>query len=180
MFPYSPPQSTALWSHNIKRNIAPSANLFSEPESLLLGAEGMTWLRASDDMHYLGDTNSPSQSGEFVGLTSLPLSGPGPRRFYSTRQLPSEKVLGPRELSYELRGGLSVRSLSFDSDIHNPYSTQAYNAQPLYSLVITPDANGPSRLKRKKASQLFKKLAGLGMRRKEDPVEYRSSMVAAV
>lgn len=187
MFPYSPPQSTNLWSDNIQRDMAPSANLISEPESLL-GVEGMTWLRASDDIHCLNDTNSPSQSGEYVGLTSLPLSGPGPRRFYSTRQLPSEKPLGPRELSYELRGsrgssahgGLSVRSLSFDNNLHNLHSTQAYNAQPLYSLVITPDANGPSRPRRKKASQLFKKLAGLGMRRKEDPIECRSSIVAPV
>ncbi|KAJ5304049.1 Thioredoxin [Penicillium atrosanguineum] len=177
MFPYSPPQSTALWSHNIRKDIAPSANLFSEPESLL-GAEGMAWLRANDDMHRLGDRNSPCQSDEHAGLTPFLLSGPGPRRFYSTRQLPSAKALGPRESSCELHSGLSVRSLPFDSDLHNPHSTQAYKAQT-YSLVITPDANGPARHKRKKASQLFKKLAGIGMRRKEEPVEFRRPMVAA-
>lgn len=184
MFPYSPPQSTALWFHDIKQNIAPSANLFAEPEGL--GAEGMAWLRASDDMHRLCDTASPSQSDEQFGLTPLPFSGPGPCRFYSTRRLASEKTLGPRELSYEVRGSYSAHSLSFDderdfhfsSDLHHTHSTQAYEGQNFYSLVITPDANEPPR-KRKKASQLFKRLAGLGMRRKEhDPVNARRPLVA--
>ncbi|KAJ6107361.1 hypothetical protein N7523_008684 [Penicillium sp. IBT 18751x] len=175
MFPYSPPQPTAPWSHNIKRDLAPSADLVSEPESLL-GAEGKAWLHASDDMHRLGDNTSTPHGDEHSGFNS----GPGPRRFYSTRQLSSEKALGPHESSYELHGSLSVRSLSFDRDLHNPHSTHTYNTQPLYSLVITPGANEPPRHKRKKASELFKKLAGLGMRRKEDPIDYRSPMVAAV
>ncbi|KAJ5665056.1 uncharacterized protein N7477_007504 [Penicillium maclennaniae] len=179
MFPYSPPQSSAPWSHNIKRDLAPSADLFPEPESLL-GAEGMAWLHASDDMHRLGDKISSSHGDEHVGLTSLLHSGPGPRRFYSTRQLPSEKAFGPHESSYELHGNLSVRSLSFDRDLHNPHSTQTYNTQPLYSFVLAPGANEPPRHKRKRASELFKKLAGLGMRRKDDPVDCRSPMVAAV
>jgi hypothetical protein len=184
MFPYSPPQSTALWLQDIKKNIAPSSNLFVEPEAL--GVEGMAWLRASDTTHH-HDTASPSQSGEQFGLKPLPLSGPGSCRFYSTRQLPSEKTLGPRELSYEIRGSHSAHSLSFDderdfpfsSDLHHTHSTQAYDGQNFYSLVIT-DANEPPR-KRKKASQLFKRLAGLGMRRKEhDPVDTRRPLVSVV
>lgn len=182
MFPYSPPQPNALWSHEIAKDIPLSDKVFSEPESFL-GVEGMTWLRASDDIQRLYDTSSPSQSAELVGFSPVPLTGPGPRRFYSARQLPSEKTFGPRELSYELRGsrgsslhgGLSVRSLSFDeerdfsfdNDSRDIHSTQAYNAQHFYSLVVTPDANAQPRHKRKRASQLFKRLAGLGIRRKD-------------
>jgi hypothetical protein len=194
MFPYSPPQSNALWSHETTTDVATSNKLLSESGSFL-GAEGMTWLRASDDVHHLCATTSPSQNDEHVGFTAVPLSGPAPQRFYSTRQLPSEKTIGPRELSYELRGDgdsgrLSVRSLSFDeerdvpleNDLHDIYSTQAYNAQNFYSLVITADANAQPRHKRKRASQLFKRLAGLGMRRKEHDFEKRLDrpMVAAV
>ncbi|KAJ5191739.1 uncharacterized protein N7498_010724 [Penicillium cinerascens] len=182
MFPYSPPQPNALWSHEIAKDIPLSDELFSEPESSL-GVEGMTWLRASDDIKRLYDASSPSQSAEHVGFTPAPLSGPGPRRFYSTRQLPSKKRFGPRELSYKVRGsrgsslhgGLSVRSLSFDeerdfsfdNDSRDVHSAQAYNAQNFYSLVVTPDANAQPRHKRKRASQLFKRLAGLGKRRKD-------------
>ncbi|OQD74440.1 hypothetical protein PENDEC_c011G00868 [Penicillium decumbens] len=178
MFPYSPPQSNALWSHAITTDIPPFGNLFIETESFL-GAEGMTWLRANDDMQRFGDTTSPSQVDEQV----VPPPATAPLRFYSTRELSSEKTLGP-----SLHGGLSVRSLSFDDErdfpldnnLHDIYSTQAYNAQTFYSLVVSPDANAQPRHKRKRASELFKRLAGLGMRRKgHDNIESRRHMVAA-
>lgn len=182
LFPYSPPQADAQWVHGEDEdNTTPPDNLLER--NAFLGAEGITWLRASLDIHRLGKheyTTYPTESKDQVDVSSVPVSGPQPRRFYSTRRLPSEKIFQPHEWADDVassRAPSSVRSLSFDEEkrdmsihdwahrnLHDHYSSKGLdNPEAIYSVVM-PGAQ--PRHRRKRASQLFKKLVGI--RRKED------------
>lgn len=205
LFPYSPPQADALWTHDHNNDFGSPAHVCPEQDSIL-GAEGMTWLRASFDVHGLCEPESPTSPShqEHFDLTTVPVPALNlaPRRFYSTRQLPSEKTCRSRERARELRssressidGGLSVRSLSFDEekrdgsfpvwaerDLHDSYESDPIHSRAFYSVVISADNIPPGqRQRRNRASQLLRKLTGLGMRRREGEMGERRRIDRAV
>ena len=187
LFPYSPPQLETQWTY-----ISDPPDHLLPGQDAFLGAEGMTWLRASLDIDRLEETNT-SQNKPNPDPTPAPLPGPAPRRFYSTREAPSKKPLGSRDWSicdpntnpkHGFYNNRSLRSLSI-TDEKEPQkfplreldgsdsSDDSDNQQTIYSVVIPSEDQEQPRHRRKRASQLFKRLAGLGIRRREDTVESR-------
>ncbi|KAJ5752090.1 hypothetical protein N7520_009007 [Penicillium odoratum] len=176
-FPYSPPQFETHWERDTTQIVESSD--FPESDAFL-GAEGINWLRASLDLHNWNTTAQPTRNF----LTSAPNtavdSGPAPRRFYSTRQKPAAKAKWDGLDAHESREsgiyrGLSMNNLSIDpekhaSDFSYPVWTESGHSPDAVGNTLTfydimPDA--PARHRRKRASELLKKLTGLGTRRKE-------------
>ncbi|KAJ5182677.1 hypothetical protein N7492_000293 [Penicillium capsulatum] len=195
LFAYSPPQLGTEWTQISD----PPDHLLSN-EDAFLGAEGMTWLRASLDIHRLGAEDFAADLPDHkpsVDPTPAALSSPAPRRFYSTRQPRSKKTSSSREWTtydgnhsptMDLYGSRSFHSLSLatekqsrdfsflvsaDHEVHDSDSADDLeNHETIYS-VVTPTDDQP-RHKRKRASHLLKRLAGFGIRRKEtETVESR-------
>lgn len=196
LFPYSPPQPDARWIHEEDEEEEHGINNPTSPDGVLernaiLGAEGITWLRASLDVHRACDhesittKNKPrtAQPKDQVNLSTVSVTGPQPRRFYSTRRLPSEKIFQPQEWAYEVassRGsslcdGTPARGLSFDEkrdidihdwanrNLHDHYSSKGLEkAGAMYSVAMPGPQPGH---RRKRASELLRKL--VGRRRKE-------------
>lgn len=147
-----------------------------------LGVEGMTWLRASLDIPHLQKSASIN-----VNVAAMPTAAP--RRFYSTRQ-PRAKECGYStasagwDLSHSrttsVDDAVSLRSFSSadDDDEGVPHrgfyqlrrsvssgglrGDEQRELDPVYKIV----SGGQSR--RRKASHLLKKLAGLGRRKDVD------------
>lgn len=121
LFPYSPPQvqTDTLFTTD---NLTSSDNL---DHNTSLGTEGLTWLRASlceDNLDSLAPTKtSPPKPQPSI---SIALPDPQPRRFYSTRRLPSEQIFQPQKWAHgisssrstSLLDGTSTRSLSLSFD----------------------------------------------------------------
>lgn len=204
LFPYSPPQTDALWTRDDTHEMKPLNQPLVERD-ISLGVEGMTWLRASLDLQPRRDIHSsptdqpPTQKNTFNPATAAP------RRFYSTRQAPVKKNLADFS-AYEVTssrnssicGSISVHSFSsFDGDgdgeeksyhgfyklsidgagAMNPATDVPQNQEAIYSVGLVPDDAQP-RHKRKRASHLLKKLAGLGMRKREPSMEGRRIQTA--
>ncbi|KAJ5099838.1 hypothetical protein N7532_006839 [Penicillium argentinense] len=188
LFPYSPPQADAPWTHEdaYEMSTKPTIQPFTERDSPL-GPEGMTWLRASLDIQPRVDHDTPINPS-----TNKKANQPAPaapRRFYSMRQPSKKKLNTPDWTAYEvtssrnssIRGSFSVHSFSsFDEDegeksYHNFYQLCADPARETTSNAVprTHDLYTPPRHKRKRASHLLKKLTGLGMRRREPSMEGR-------
>lgn len=199
LFPYSPPQTDALWAHDDTHNMKPLNQPLAERD-ISLGVEGMTWLRASLDMQACRDIHSSPTNPPPTQKNSLNPAPAAPRRFYSTRQAPTKKKLANFS-AYEVTssrnssicGSISVHSFSsFDEDgdgeeksyhsfyklcvdgagTTNPATAMPRNQETVYSVGLSPDDAQP-RHKRKRASHLLKKLAGLGMRKREPSMEGR-------
>lgn len=199
LFPYSPPQTDALWAHDNTHDMKPLNQPLAERD-ISLGVEGMTWLRASLDMQTRRDTHSSPTDPTPTQKNSLNPAPAAPRRFYSTRQAPTKKnfaefssceVTGSRNSS--ICGSISVHSFSsFDEDgdegeksyhgfyklcvdgagATNPATVVPWNQETVYSVGLSPNDTQP-RHKRKRASHLLKKLTGLGMRKREPSMEGR-------
>lgn len=195
LFAFSPPQPEALWAHDNTHEIKPTIQPLTERDTSL-GVEGMTWLRASLDIPapreiHTSHTN-PTSTQKPSTLHPSPATA-APRRFYSTRQAPTKKKLTnwsayevTSSRSSSIRGSVSVHSFSsFDEEngeeksyhgfyqlcidadgADNTASAVPRNQQTVYSVGLSPDDAQP-RHKRKRASHLLKKLAGLGMRKRE-------------
>ncbi|KAJ5573604.1 uncharacterized protein N7459_008031 [Penicillium hispanicum] len=184
LFPYSPPQLNAQWTPSNDHDSEPLDTPLPETKTAsFLGVEGTTWPRASLDLprpreHDARMTSAPGTS------TGPPASSPAPRRFYSTRQAPRKRTSEwpAAELDSSSRDSLAdYGGLATDSLVQPPHDFPfrpwtGQDARPfqmagveshenVYSIVI-PAETGP-RHRRKRASHLLKKLAGLGMRRKE-------------
>lgn len=173
-FPYSPPQMDTAWGRdNTQIFETPDESLFPTGDAFL-GAEGITWLRASLDMQ--SEQHTDTETDRKVA------PGPAPRRFYSVRQAKKDplqwdtvEVHGSRESG--IYRGLSMRDLSMDEERKRANgasysvgegisdSEDVCAPQGFYSLLSD---EVPVRHRRKRASELLKKLAGLGMRRKEE------------
>lgn len=188
LFPYSPPQLDTQWT----RITDPSDHLL--PSDAFLGAEGINWLRASLDIHRLGEDDYTADASEHestVDATPAALPGPATHRFYSTRQPHSKKPFssrgwttfdGSNSSAMDLYGSRSLHSLSLatekqsrdfpllvsaDRELQDSDSAdELENHETIYSVVIPADDQ--PRHKRKRASELLKRLAGLGIRRKEN------------
>lgn len=191
-FPYSPPQQHTQWTriNDPPEHLLPSADAF-------LGAEGMTWLRASLDIHRVGEDDYAAEHKPRPDTTQTALPDPAPRRFYSTRQPPTKKPFssrgwtpfdGSNSPAMDLYGSCSLHSLSLatgkqsrdfsllvsaDRELQDSDSAdELENNETIYSVVIPTDDQ--PRHKRKRATKLLKRLAGLGIRRKEtETVESR-------
>ncbi|KAJ5287240.1 hypothetical protein N7478_002926 [Penicillium angulare] len=194
-FPYSPPQMDTAWGRDTTQILEPEEQLFAG--DAFLGAEGITWLRASlDQSDRPWPTSTAAQAKESesdrgcmtstlgTGTGPCPGSGPAPRRFYSTRrsnlnlgkpQWDAVEVHGSRESG--LYRGLSMRDLSMDEERKRAHEF----SYPVW--MGDSDGDGdvlgeqqtfynmdeiPARHRRKRASELLKKLTGLGMKRKDD------------
>ncbi|KAJ5381731.1 uncharacterized protein N7496_004159 [Penicillium cataractarum] len=146
-----------------------------------LGVEGMTWLRASLDIPHLKKSASIN-----VNVTAMPTAAP--RRFYSTRQLRGKECgyttasAGwqlPHSRTPSVDDAASLRSFSSAEDEEGVPHRDFYQLRrsvssgglqgghqqrldPVYAIV----SGGQSR--RRKASHLLKKLAGLGRRKDVD------------
>lgn len=213
LFPYSPPQPDAQWIQGEDEEGALTNP--TSPDDLLertgfLGAEGITWLRASLDIHRACDyesatttsnSNSTAQPKDGAYISTISVSGPQPRRFYSTRRLPSEKIFQPQEWAYEVassRGsslslcdGTPVRGLSFEEkrdidmhdwanrNLHDHYSSRGVdNAEKMYSVGMSGD--GQPRHRRKRASELLRRLVGRRRRKEGEGGERRGFEGAVV
>lgn len=208
MFPYSPPQVDTLWPHVKDIYAESSDALFPDTETETdnekdtdahthtLGVEGMTWLRASLDIPRLDNTEKTPASIN-VSVTAMPAAAP--RRFYSTRQQPCAKERG-----YDIAGAgwdgshsrtpsvddaVSLQSFSSVEDdgtrqegfyqLRRSVSSRGFDQQqghgqdPVYTIV-----SGAGHRRRRKASHLLKKLAGLGKKKDADAFESRRVVVA--
>ncbi|KAJ5994965.1 hypothetical protein N7481_001942 [Penicillium waksmanii] len=206
LFPYSPPQTDALWAHDDTHDLKPLNQPLAERD-ISLGVEGMTWLRASLDMQTRRDIHSSPTNPPPTQKNSLHPAPAAPRRFYSTRQAPTKKKFANFS-AYEVTssrnssicGSVSVHSFSsfdedgdgeeksyhgfyklcFDgADTTNPATPVPRNQETVYSVGLSPDDAQP-RHKRKRASHLLKKLTGLGMRKREPSMEGRRIHTAVV
>lgn len=154
-------------------------------------------------------SNPPSQQQQPSTTSHLAPATAAPRRFYSTRQAPKKKLTNwsayevTSSRSSSICGSVSVHSFSsFDADDDENVGEKSYhgfyqlaadpagntnpiavprNKETIYSIGLSPD-DGQPRHKRKRASHLLKKLAGLGMRRREHSLEGRRmhTAVAAI
>ncbi|KAJ5087773.1 hypothetical protein N7456_011389 [Penicillium angulare] len=196
-FPYSPPQMDTAWGRDTTQILEADDQLFAG--DAFLGAEGITWLRASLDQSdhpwptstaaQAKGSESESDRGTLgTGTGPCPGSDPAPRRFYSTRrsnmnlgkaQLDTVEVHGSRESG--IYRGLSMRDLSMDEERKRVHEF----SYPVWMGDSDGDGDGdvlgeqqtfynmdgygiPGRHRRKRASELLKKLTGLGMKRKDD------------
>ncbi|KAJ6155630.1 hypothetical protein N7470_006196 [Penicillium chermesinum] len=124
-FPYSPPQMDFCWGFTQEPRSVAVATGEPLPQSALLGAQGMAWLKASFDRSGSDDSQTlQPQSNDHAGMVSAPGTAAGPPdaapcRFYSTRRLPSESRLK----SHEWAGFGTCESR--DSIIHTSLSMQS-------------------------------------------------------
>lgn len=206
MFPYSPPQVDLLWPHVKDISFDSSDSLFPETETdtetaketeiatQTLGVEGMTWLRASLDIHRIDTVKTPSSID--IDVTAMPAAAP--RRFYSTRQ-PREKeryaiadarLSESRSRTPSVDDDASVRSFPSPETEDGAQSGGFYHLHrsilsggleheqdsrdrdPAYTI-----ASGGAQKRRRKASHLLRKLTGLG--RKKDGVELERAVAVA-
>lgn len=198
LFPYSPPQADAQWcgdgdedkdNNNNNKN---DTNL--APPDDLLSAEGVTWLRASLDVHRRCEpeqTQPHTQGhGHPQSKNETGTSTPQPRRFYGTRRLPSEKIFRPHEWAHEVassRGSSlcdasSVRSLAFEDEkqhwvernLHGHCPSRRFdnsksNAEAVYSVL----SGTQPRHRRGRATQLLRRLVGIRRKEEEEGGESR-------
>jgi hypothetical protein len=203
MFPYSPPQIDTLWPHVKEIYYESSDALFpdtgteTEKDTDTLGVEGMTWLRASLDIPRLNTEKIPASIN--INVTAMPAAAP--RRFYSTRQP------GAKERGYDVAAttwnvshrrapcvddAVSLRSFSsVEGDgvrqggfyqLRRSVSSGGLEQHPQgqgqgqdHVYAIVSDAG---HRRRRKTSQLLKKLAGLGRKKDGDAFESRRVEVA--
>lgn len=197
-FPYSPPQLDLGWGFGQEpRPITAPVTETMSPSNTFLGAEGMAWLHGGLDGAGMDDVGGKEDHAGMVSAPSTALGPPNalPRRFYSTRKLPSESRSKSRDWAgfdvCESRDSIIHTSLSMqsigvddeekhahdfaypiwdeqdsDSDSFNGFD----NHQGFYSLRMPGEEQEPTPQRRRKASQLLKKLTGLGTRRKETEV----------
>lgn len=157
-----------------------------------LGVEGMTWLRASLDLPRLNVNTEKTPAGININVTAMPAAAP--RRFYSTRQ----PRANAKERGYDVAGAgwgvshsqtpsvddaVSLRSFSSVEDDgvgqrgfyqlrrsvssgRLEQSPQGQGQDPVYTIV-----SDTGNRRRRKASHLLKKLAGLGRRKYGDAFE---------
>ncbi|KAJ5177027.1 uncharacterized protein N7482_002904 [Penicillium canariense] len=186
LFPYSPPQVDSLWPH-VQDTYFESDALFAETDAL--GAEGLTWLRASLDVHRIGEADlavdpEKTKTSDRININVTAMPAAAPCRFYSIRQ-PRAKESGAARwaeshgLAPRLYSSVSAHSFLSAQDIasHGGFhqmrhcdssnSLRQENHAPVYSLVL-PDG---ARRRRRKASHLLKRLAGLGRKRDGETVE---------
>ncbi|KAJ6007674.1 hypothetical protein N7540_011650 [Penicillium herquei] len=196
-FPYSPPQVlNTAWGRDTTQIFESDDQLFPTEDGF--GAEGMDWLRASLDIQNNSDRVSDWAGAQTKSgcMTSAPntASGLAPRRFYSMRQSNKSKdtsstrdwdafeVHGSRESG--IYRGFSMRDLSMEEErkrandfsyhvwmdrgSNSPDGDLLHGRQTFDSVV-----QDGGRQRRKRASELLKKLTGLGMRRKDTDVERR-------
>lgn len=194
LFPYSPPSGDGDGDKDKDNN---DNNTHLAPPDDLLGAEGVTWLRASLDVHRRCEpehTHTHPQSEKETKTSS----SPRPRRFYGTRRLPSEKIFRPHEWADEVassRGSSlcdasSVRGLSFgvekydwaDRTLHDYYSSSGFvnsnsnsNAEAVYSVVL---AGAQPRHRRGRATQLLRRLVGIRRKEEEESRSVHRALVA--
>lgn len=208
LFPYSPPQPDGQWIQEEDNEEEVETQNPISPDDLLeqnafLGADGVTWLGASLDMHRARDpesTNTTSNNKNTthpqnkINISTISVSDPQPHRFYSTRRLPSEKIFQPQEWAYEVassRGSSSspchatpARGLSFDEkrdidmhdwasrNLHDHYSSRGIdNSQTVYSVVALGTTQ--PRHRRKRASELLRRLVGRRRKRESNGVGER-------
>lgn len=212
-FPYSPPQLDLGWGLGQEPRSVPAPVAETLFPSNTLGTEGMTWMKASfDAADFGGDDSRPDmlQGTDHVGVVSAPVTAAGPpdaapRRFYSTRKLPSEARHKSRDWAgfdiCESRDSIinhsfSMQNIAVDDEEKHPHdytypvwddvgsdsdSFEGFNNhQGFYSLRMPGEEQDPLPQRRRKASYLLKKLTGLGARRKEpDVVEKRFGRAVA-
>ena len=206
MFPYSPPQVDLLWPHVKEISFDPSDALFPETDTdsdtakgtdvanHTLAVEGMTWLRASLDIHRIDTVKTPASID--INVTAMPAAAP--RRFYSTRQ-PREKeryaiadahLCESRSPTPSVDDDASVRSFPSPETEDGAQSGGFYHLHrstlsgsleqeqdsrdqdPAHAIV-----SKGSQKRRRKASHLLKKLTGLG--RRKDGVELDRAVAVA-
>ncbi|KAJ5084928.1 hypothetical protein NUU61_009507 [Penicillium alfredii] len=185
LFPYSPPQLDLQFP--LGQSLPGSPRSKGQPQSPCaehvenshakasdtgLGAEGVTWLQASVDIQHLRQPDVGKDSSQRNGQ-KLPISsGPPLRRFYSDCQL--LKAFASQGLvtdaPWESRDSSIFRNASRGSlatedtsrDIPDLYRARHHHPT-IYSMAAPSVQPGH---KRGRASQLLRKLAGLGMWRK--------------
>ncbi|KAJ5737503.1 uncharacterized protein N7483_002628 [Penicillium malachiteum] len=196
-FPYSPPQVLdTAWGRDTTQIFESDDQLFPTEDGFL-GAEGMNWLRASLDQNNSDRESDWASSAQIKRgcMTSAPntASGPAPRRFYSMRQSNKSKDVPTKDWdAFEVHGsresgiyrGLSMRNLSMEeerkraNDFSYPVWMDRGSDSPNGDLLrgkqsFYSEVQDGGRQRRKRASELLKKLTGLGMRRKDTDVESR-------
>lgn len=167
-----------------------------------LGVEGMTWLRASLDIPRLNIITEKTPANININVTAMPAAAP--RRFYSTRQQPRAKHGFDRVVSAGWDGShsrtpsvddaVSLRSFSsvedvgirqgsfyqlrrtvsshgFEQNQQGEGEGQRQGQDPVYAIV-----SDAGHRRRRKASHILKKLAGLG--KKKDGGAFESRRVA--
>jgi hypothetical protein len=170
-----------------------------------LGVEGMTWLRASLDIPRLNNTEKTPASIN-INVTAMPAAAP--RRFYSTRQQPRAKEHGYNPVAgagwdgsnsrTSVDDAVSLRSFSsveddgicqgsfhrlrrtvssrgFEKHLQGKDQCPGQGQDPVYAIV-----SDAGHRRRRKASQLLKKLAGLRKKKDGDAFESRRVAVAVV
>lgn len=211
IFPYSPPQADAIWAHE-NNELKPTIQSLTERDTSLgaegmawLRASVHIPSQPTRDIQ-TSYSNPPTQQQPTT--SHLAPATAAPRRFYSTRQAPKKKLTNwsayevTSSRSSSICGSISVHSFSsFDADedenveksYHGFYQLAAdpagnsnpiavpRNKETIHSIGLSPD-DGQPRHKRKRASHLLKKLAGLGMRKREHSLEGRRmhTAVAAI
>lgn len=214
LFPYSSPQLHFQWQprqtflgrlESAKDVECPKEESDLPVEDMVdavLGAEGLTWLRASQEDEN-SDTNTPdtpeSQSSQTSEDRLEMIRGPPPTRFYSVRRHSPATALGRchsimDDNRYEPSRNLSTeaeeRTVNTNIPVHlwgKPSSFQTdvlkhhETIDPVIILdpVIIPHTTTQPRHRRRRAEELLKKLTGLG-RRKSDPVEQGRCISRAV
>ncbi|KAJ6110029.1 hypothetical protein N7486_002264 [Penicillium sp. IBT 16267x] len=201
-FPYSPPLIETTWAQDNTQILKSPDDHF--PESDFLGAEGITWLSANLDIQNNSEHWTSSSVVDLPKdrncLTSVPNTangpGPAPRRFYSTRAktnpVQSREMKSREWDAFEVHGsrepglyrGFSVGNLSEEKrpgDFSYPvWGKDGDSPDSLGNALGLYDMSGvPPRHRRKRASELLKKLTGLGMKRKESGVVEGRGAVAA-
>ncbi|KAJ5689068.1 hypothetical protein N7462_003460 [Penicillium macrosclerotiorum] len=141
MFPYSPPLAHAPWA---------SADILfadQDPEDHPLGPKAQDWLSATMD----------------VDTPIKPVVSVAPRRFYSTRQR-HKRVSRAHSRTPSLYG--SRASVSSDEADRPDFDVRLWSGpeRAFYSVA----GPGEPRKRKRRASHLWRKLAGLGGRRRVD------------
>ncbi|KAJ5626819.1 hypothetical protein N7528_004246 [Penicillium herquei] len=197
-FPYSPPQLLdTAWGRDTTQIFESDDQLFPTEDAFL--GEGMNWLRESLDIQ-----NNSDRVNDWAGaqtkrgcMTSAPntASGPAPRRFYSMRRNKSKDAFPTRDWdAFEVHGsresgiyrGLSMRDLSMEeerkraNDFSYPVWMDRGSDSPDGQTNFDSGVQDGGRQRRKRASELLKKLTGLGMRRKDTEESRRVRTVEAM